>query len=102
MPFGGRYIILLMSIFSLYTGFLYNDIFSKSLTLFKPGWEFLGNGTAVSTGRVYPIGVDPTWQETRAAHRHLSFTSLRVPRTPARLPPLFLLFSGLAHQISRR
>lgn len=72
MPFGGRYIILMMGIFSIYTGFLYNDIFSKSLTLFTPGWEVGGNGTAVSTGQVYPIGVDPMWN---GAENALVFTN---------------------------
>ncbi|XP_039972123.1 V-type proton ATPase 116 kDa subunit a isoform X1 [Xiphias gladius] len=85
MVFAGRYIILLMGIFSIYTGIIYNDCFSKSLNVFGSGWSVRpmfdtrvgGNWTfeTLDGNRVlqldptidgvfkgpYPIGIDPIW-----------------------------------------
>ncbi|KAL4098428.1 hypothetical protein QTP88_023046 [Uroleucon formosanum] len=75
--FAGRYIILLMGLFSMYTGFIYNDIFSKSLNLFGSHWHTNYNESTVLSNKdlqinpslssdydqvPYPVGLDPVWQ----------------------------------------
>ncbi|ALC38623.1 Vha100-2 [Drosophila busckii] len=74
--FGGRYIILLMGCFSIYTGIIYNDVFSKSMNIFGSGWHNAFNTSTIldtsthylqyrpkmSNYKTYPLGMDPIWQ----------------------------------------
>ncbi|TMW44882.1 hypothetical protein DOY81_010040 [Sarcophaga bullata] len=72
--FGGRYIILLMGLFSCYTGLIYNDVFSKSMNIFGSTWTVRYNTSTVLENPqmqmnpeyhvegVYPLGLDPIWQ----------------------------------------
>src|SRR5437868_1351409 len=41
MLFSGRYIMLLMGIFSMYCGFVYNDFFAKPLKLYPVAWRVI-------------------------------------------------------------
>ncbi|XP_052755506.1 V-type proton ATPase 116 kDa subunit a 1 isoform X3 [Galleria mellonella] len=78
--FGGRYIILLMGLFSMYTGLIYNDIFSKSLNIFGSAWRNNYNQSTLESNKMlqlnpdsdaytqtpYPFGIDPVWQLAEA------------------------------------
>eukprot|EP01118_Nematostelium_gracile_P011553 TRINITY_DN4118_c0_g1_i3.p2 TRINITY_DN4118_c0_g1~~TRINITY_DN4118_c0_g1_i3.p2 ORF type:complete len:446 (+),score=134.82 TRINITY_DN4118_c0_g1_i3:1282-2619(+) len=77
--FTGRYMLFLMGIFSIYTGALYNEMFSVALDIFGTNWYIpttpmvpldtvqYGNVSQaafmerIDPSRTYPFGVDPAW-----------------------------------------
>uniref|UniRef100_A0AAQ4P7P8 V-type proton ATPase subunit a n=1 Tax=Gasterosteus aculeatus aculeatus TaxID=481459 RepID=A0AAQ4P7P8_GASAC len=77
MMFGGRYLILLMGLFSIYTGAIYNECFSRGLSTFSSAWHVgrivsasvLAGNQYLSMDPVvpgvfttpYPFGIDPVW-----------------------------------------
>ncbi|XP_036372550.1 V-type proton ATPase 116 kDa subunit a3 [Megalops cyprinoides] len=91
MLFEGRYVLLLMGLFSIYTGAIYNECFSRGLSPFPSGWHLqpmmhhynwsddtlYGNQYLTLDPSVsgvfqgpYPFGIDPVW---RLASNHLTF-----------------------------
>eukprot|EP00915_Cephaloidophora_sp_WS-2016_P000770 GHVH01001031.1.p1 GENE.GHVH01001031.1~~GHVH01001031.1.p1 ORF type:complete len:868 (-),score=149.92 GHVH01001031.1:872-3475(-) len=78
MILGGRYIIFMMGIFAIYSGFIYNDILSLGVDLFgtryspqtvvgdKRTWEVSPNEEYFP----YPFGFDPVW---KSAENELTF-----------------------------
>ena len=66
MAFGGRYVLLLMGLFAIYCGMIYNDCLSIPINAWGSNYYDPGaNYTYLAfTTSVYPIGVDPAW-----AHR---------------------------------
>ncbi|CAL1355742.1 unnamed protein product [Linum trigynum] len=86
MTFGGRYVILMMSIFSIYTGFIYNEFFSVPFELFGPSaysCRDLSCKDAYTSGLVkvrdtYPFGVDPKWHGTRSELPFLNSMKMKM------------------------
>jgi V-type H+-transporting ATPase subunit a len=73
--YDGRYLILMMGVFSMFTGLIYNECFGVPINLFGSTWKWV-DGSAVACGidhceqpklgmppkRTYPFGFDPAWK----------------------------------------
>ncbi|KAJ2892729.1 putative vacuolar atp synthase 98 kda subunit protein [Zalerion maritima] len=74
MIFYGRYIMFMMAAYSVFTGFIYNDIFSLPMTIFPSAWHYEPSEDYIAghmieaklntDGYRYPIGLDWNWHGT--------------------------------------
>ncbi|KAG0473082.1 hypothetical protein HPP92_014939 [Vanilla planifolia] len=86
MVFGGRYLILFMAIFSIYTGLIYNEFFSVPFEIFGPsayGCRDASCRDATTSGlikvrRTYPFGLDPTWHGSRSELPFLNSLKMKM------------------------
>ncbi|KAK4437730.1 V-type proton ATPase subunit a3 [Sesamum alatum] len=86
MTFGGRYVIMLMALFSIYTGFIYNEFFSVPFELFAPSAYVCRDPAcrdATTVGLIkardtYPFGVDPAWHGTRSELPFLNSLKMKM------------------------
>ena len=120
--FGGRYIVFLMSIFSIYTGLIYNDIFSKSLNIFGSQWSVPMNFTAspenklqlgntfmldpkdpnAYTSEPYWLGVDPVWQGASNKIGFLNTYKMKISLIFGVIHMTFGVMMSLWNKISKR
>ncbi|XP_006365749.1 V-type proton ATPase subunit a1-like isoform X1 [Solanum tuberosum] len=86
MLFGGRYVLLLMSIFSIYCGLIYNEFFSVPFHIFGDSAYKCRDATcsdAQTVGLIkykdpYPFGVDPSWRGSRSELPFLNSLKMKM------------------------
>ncbi|THG16139.1 hypothetical protein TEA_006581 [Camellia sinensis var. sinensis] len=86
MTFGGRYVILMMALFSIYTGLIYNEFFSVPFELFARSayacrdlsCRDATTAGLIKVGDTYPFGVDPVWHGSRSELPFLSSLKMKM------------------------
>ncbi|CAL0321918.1 unnamed protein product [Lupinus luteus] len=86
MLFGGRYVLLLMSLFSIYCGLIYNEFFCVPFHIFGASAYKCRDSScrdAHTAGLVkykdpYPFGVDPSWRGSRSELAFLNSLKMKM------------------------
>ncbi|XP_058110088.1 V-type proton ATPase subunit a1 [Magnolia sinica] len=86
MAFGGRYVLLLMSLFSIYCGLIYNEFFSVPFHIFGLSAYKCRDHTcsdANTAGLIkyrepYRFGVDPSWRGSRSELPFLNSLKMKM------------------------
>lgn len=86
MMFGGRYVIFMMALFSIYTGLIYNEFFSVPFELFgksayecrDPSCKDATVDGLIKVRDAYPFGLDPVWHGSRSELPFLNSLKMKM------------------------
>ncbi|VFQ62429.1 unnamed protein product [Cuscuta campestris] len=86
MTFGARYVFLMMALFSIYTGFIYNEFFSVPFEIFgrsayacnDPSCRDATKTGLIKAHETYPFGVDPKWHGSRSELPFLNSLKMKM------------------------
>ncbi|XP_008783594.1 V-type proton ATPase subunit a3-like [Phoenix dactylifera] len=86
MTFGGRYVLMMMAMFSIYTGLIYNEFFSVPFELFgksayacrDPSCRDATSEGLIKVRSTYPFGVDPKWHGSRSELPFLNSLKMKL------------------------
>lgn len=112
--YSGRYIVLMMGMFSIYTGFIYNDLFSKPMNIFGSHWtrNLLAKSTETNERQLYldprevyvnspyPVGVDPIWHESTNQIQFMNSYKMKISIIFGVLHMIFGLVLSAANYVS--
>ncbi|XP_043718165.1 V-type proton ATPase subunit a1-like isoform X2 [Telopea speciosissima] len=83
---GGRYVVLLMALFSIYCGLIYNEFFSVPFRMFgetaykcrDPSCSDARTTGLIKYRDTYPFGVDPSWRGSRSELPFLNSLKMKM------------------------
>ncbi|KAF3791363.1 V-type proton ATPase subunit a1 [Nymphaea thermarum] len=86
MAFGGRYVLLLMAVFSIYCGLIYNEFFSVPFHIFGESAYKCRDATCSDASTIglvkyrdpYAFGVDPSWRGSRSELPFLNSLKMKM------------------------
>ncbi|PSN32744.1 V-type proton ATPase 116 kDa subunit a isoform 4 [Blattella germanica] len=106
--FDGRYLILLLGIFSMYTGILYNECFSVSINIFGSAWKVNFTEEEVMNNKdielnpeehfskvPYPFGMDPVWMMSENNLTVMNSLKMKLSIVFGVIHMMFGIFLGL-------
>ncbi|XP_071505481.1 V-type proton ATPase 116 kDa subunit a 1-like [Diadema antillarum] len=114
--YGGRYLILLMGLFSIYCGLMYNDFVSKSMNFFGSKWNtscindadlnkdqsLMLDPKTCYDGNPYPFGLDPVWQMADNSLNFINSLKMRLSVILGITQMTFGVFLSLINHIVSR
>jgi len=103
MAFSGRYILILMGLFAIFCGTIYNDVAAVPLNLYGSSYTYPEEGSnstnLIFNGQPYPWGLDPEWYHKGNSLQFVNSMKMKFSVTVGVIQMSIGICLGLANDI---